>query len=174
MSSWTRKDTAPDLNKCDFQLCTTRITDCGFEHLTTHETSDCADDDQQIDLIGNKEPDDFPALSGKDWHSICPVEARLDSTPHFNVDNFQRCFAITRQRSESNCVISILYQNVRGLRTKVDEFFVAVSDVQYDVIVLTETWLNECFHSAQLFGDYHVYRCDRNPLSTGKSRGGGV
>ncbi|XP_055543093.1 uncharacterized protein LOC129728666 [Wyeomyia smithii] len=84
-------------------------------------------------------------------------------------------FTATSRRSVSDNAISVLYQNVRGLRTKVDEFFVAVSDAQYDVIVLTDTWLNECFHSVQLFGDaYNVYRCDRNPHSTNKKRGGGV
>lgn len=71
--------------------------------------------------------------------------------------------------------LRIFYQNVRGLRTKVDEFYLATSDADYDVIVLTETWLNDQIFSSQLFGDlYTVYRKDRNAEITGKKRGGGV
>ncbi|XP_058827779.1 uncharacterized protein LOC131687700 [Topomyia yanbarensis] len=71
--------------------------------------------------------------------------------------------------------LSIYYQNVRGLRTKIDELFIAVSDAEYDVIVLTETWLNDQINSLQLFGSkYTAYRNDRDPDSTGKKRGGGV
>ena len=71
--------------------------------------------------------------------------------------------------------LKVYYQNVRGLRTKIDELFVAASEGEYDIIVLTETWLNETINSLQLFGSrYTVYRQDRDPLSTGKFRGGGT
>ena len=71
--------------------------------------------------------------------------------------------------------LSLYYQNVRGLRTIIDELFVAVSDAEYDVIILTETWLNDEINSLQLFGTmYTVYRRDRDPASCGKTRGGGV
>ena len=71
--------------------------------------------------------------------------------------------------------LTVYYQNVRGLRTKIDEFFLAVSDLEYDLIVLTETWLNDVINSAQLFGQgYNVYRKDRNCDISGKTRGGGV
>ncbi|XP_055604758.1 uncharacterized protein LOC129752990 [Uranotaenia lowii] len=50
-----------------------------------------------------------------------------------------------------------------------------VLDSEYDVIVLTETWLNDEITSVQLFGhEYNVFRRDRDPISTGLSRGGGV
>ncbi|XP_053690851.1 uncharacterized protein LOC128739393 [Sabethes cyaneus] len=71
--------------------------------------------------------------------------------------------------------ITIYYENVRGLRTKIDDLFLAASDVEYDIIVFTETWLNEEINSAQLFGaNYTVYRNDRDPIATGKKRGGGA
>ncbi|XP_055542698.1 uncharacterized protein LOC129728290 [Wyeomyia smithii] len=74
----------------------------------------------------------------------------------------------------SDC-IRLYYQNVRGLRTKIDDFFISVSDAEIDVVILTETWLNDRFHSPQLFGTgYNVYRNDRDPVCTGKARGGGV
>ncbi|XP_053686389.1 uncharacterized protein LOC128735932 [Sabethes cyaneus] len=69
----------------------------------------------------------------------------------------------------------IFYQNVRGLRTKIDDFFLAATERDYDVIVLTETWLDAQIHSAQLFGNaYNVYRCDRSRINSTKTRGGGV
>ncbi|XP_062539219.1 uncharacterized protein LOC134207532 [Armigeres subalbatus] len=71
--------------------------------------------------------------------------------------------------------ISVYYQNVRGLRTKIDDFFIAALDCNYDVIVLTETWLDARLLSTQFFGDkYTVFRTDRCPLNSQKTRGGGV
>lgn len=75
--------------------------------------------------------------------------------------------------SRSN--MRIYYQNVRGLRTKIDRFSLAVADSDYDVIVLTETWLDDGILSTQLFdGSYAVFRNDRNSRNSRKSRGGGV
>lgn len=71
--------------------------------------------------------------------------------------------------------VEVFYQNVRGLRTKTNNFFVSVLETLYPVIVLTETWLNESIYNGELFDDnYVVYRRDRNSLACGKSRGGGV
>ena len=45
----------------------------------------------------------------------------------------------------------------------------------FDIIGLTETWLNENVSNCELFSsDYNVVRKDRNFLATDKSRGGGV
>ncbi|XP_053686381.1 uncharacterized protein LOC128735925 [Sabethes cyaneus] len=78
-------------------------------------------------------------------------------------------------QNEDATGIIIFYQNIRGLRTKVDDFFVSVCDTEFDVIILTETWLNDQICSPQLFGtSYNVYRNDRDAESTGKKRGGGV
>ncbi|XP_062703999.1 uncharacterized protein LOC134286403 [Aedes albopictus] len=71
--------------------------------------------------------------------------------------------------------LRIYYQNVRGLRTKIEDFFLTVSELDYDVIVLTETWLDDRVFSSQLFGaDYSVFRTDRSAHNSNKSRGGGV
>lgn len=72
--------------------------------------------------------------------------------------------------------ISIFYQNTRGLRTKTHIFLRNVAINNYDIIVLTETWLNEDVLSTELFDSrYAVFRRDR--CSTGfhsKKEGGGV
>ena len=178
-----RNDTAPNVKISNFQSSKLTPTTFEFDLRTTTELCPRAyasprslPDDYQPLLYGNNELDVFPALPGNDSNSICPAVARSDSALLLNDDTFQpNSLRSKNQPVEHDTSISVYYQNVRGLRTKTDEFFVAVSDAQYDVIVLTETWLNECFYSAQLFGNaYTVYRNDRNPQKTGKNRGGGV
>ncbi|XP_055523060.1 uncharacterized protein LOC129717229 [Wyeomyia smithii] len=72
-------------------------------------------------------------------------------------------------------VIHAYYQNVRGLRTKLDDLLLASSDCNYDIIMLTETGLDDCIDSLQLFGSaYNVYRCDRSASNSNKSSFGGV
>lgn len=75
----------------------------------------------------------------------------------------------------SRSSLRIYYQNVRGLRTKIDSFFLAAVDSTYDVIVLTETWLDDSVLSTLLFGSsFTVFRMDRNSINSRKTRGGGV
>lgn len=69
----------------------------------------------------------------------------------------------------------MLYQNVRGLRTKCLEFNTAISTCNCDVIVLTETWFSNDISDREYFlDDFIVYRMDRNFVDTSVSRGGGV
>lgn len=71
--------------------------------------------------------------------------------------------------------LSIYYQNVRGLRTKTNSFLLSLASTTFDIIVLTETWLDSDINDSELFDcRYTVYRCDRNKQITGKTTGGGV
>lgn len=70
--------------------------------------------------------------------------------------------------------ITVYYQNVRGLRTKTNELFAALSVCDYDVVVLTETWLNENVLDSELTDEYVIYRRDRSVLTSERLRGGGV
>lgn len=46
---------------------------------------------------------------------------------------------------------------------------------EYDVIVITETWLSDDINSSEFFDNcYNVYRCDRIFLPTASKKGGGV
>lgn len=75
----------------------------------------------------------------------------------------------------ANLSLKIAYQNVRGLRTKSNEFFSKTISCSYDVVCLTETWLNNSFYSNEFFSDdFVIYRKDRDSVTTGRSRGGGV
>lgn len=67
------------------------------------------------------------------------------------------------------------YQNVRGINSKVIDFYSAVSLGEFDVLCLTETWIGDRFESSELFPDsYQVFRRDRDFDRAGRSRGGGV
>lgn len=58
------------------------------------------------------------------------------------------------------------------MRTKSHDLFIAALDCPYDIIALTETWLNDNFLNGEYFpSDYNVFRKDRQ---TGQTRGGGV
>ena len=71
--------------------------------------------------------------------------------------------------------MQIYYQNVRGMRTKLRDLLLSVSDCDYDVIVFSETWLNQDIHDSELGMDgYNIYRKDRSELTSLKCWGGGV
>ncbi|XP_058817502.1 uncharacterized protein LOC131680810 [Topomyia yanbarensis] len=71
--------------------------------------------------------------------------------------------------------IHLYYQNVGGMNSCANTYRLATSDCCYDIIALTETWLNEQTLSSQVIcSDYEVLRCDRSPLNSHKSSGGGV
>lgn len=71
--------------------------------------------------------------------------------------------------------LHIYYQNVRGLRTKLNTLRLALTETDFDVLVFTETWLDDSIPSS-LFTctNFIIYRCDRNPCNSTHTRGGGV
>lgn len=61
------------------------------------------------------------------------------------------------------------------MNTKINELFISASLTLYDVLFFSETWLNKSVLDGELgFDKYCVYRRDRDPKSSGKTRGGGV
>jgi hypothetical protein len=69
----------------------------------------------------------------------------------------------------------VYYQNTRGLRTKCTEFRQNLSLNYYDIVVISETWLQDSFFDGELCnGGYDVFRRDRDLDTCGKSTGGGV
>ena len=70
-------------------------------------------------------------------------------------------------------ILSIYYQNVRGLNTKLNELSTNILSNDYSIIALTETWLDSSVYDCEVCKEqYRVYRVDRVRGSTG--RGGGV
>lgn len=70
--------------------------------------------------------------------------------------------------------LKVYYQNVNGMKTKVNDFRFSILTSDYDVIVLTETWLRDEYYDSELFNEnYIVYRVDRDLSVTTKKDGGG-
>lgn len=58
--------------------------------------------------------------------------------------------------------LNICYQNVRGLRTKQENFYASLVDLVAYVVAIMETWLDEKHLDADLFPDvYCIFRADR-------------
>ncbi|CAH2109000.1 unnamed protein product [Euphydryas editha] len=70
----------------------------------------------------------------------------------------------------NSTAIEIYYQNVRGLRTKLEEFYVGISSSGADLFAITETGCNKSIHDAELVPPgYTIIRCDR---ADGRKQGG--
>ena len=68
----------------------------------------------------------------------------------------------SRKCKPRGCEINLIYQNVRGLRSKTHTFNKNVEQNGYDIIALTETFLNSSVSDGELFPmGYHVVRNDR-------------
>ena len=66
--------------------------------------------------------------------------------------------------------VELYYQNVRGLRTKINEFYAAVSSSNSDIFAITETGCNDSIQDAELIPPgYKIVRSDR---ADGRKQGG--
>lgn len=80
-----------------------------------------------------------------------------------------------RPDSETVLDITCYFQNVRGLRTKVDEFFASISDTEFSIVGLVETWLSPDINSSEYFPmSFNVLRSDRRFHEVQLSKGGGA
>lgn len=71
--------------------------------------------------------------------------------------------------------LRIYYQNARSIRGKLNDLYLSSLKVDYDIIVITETWLNDSVLDAEVLNDnYRIYRRDRESTSGSKLDGGGV
>lgn len=71
--------------------------------------------------------------------------------------------------------LKIFYQNVRGIRTKTNVIYLALLNTDFDVIVFSETWLNDSISCSEIIDNrYTVFRRDRESAESCKSDGGGV
>lgn len=56
-------------------------------------------------------------------------------------------------------MLSFYYQNVRSIKCKTNDFYVSVSACDYNIIALSETWLDEAVYDSEIFpADFTVYR----------------
>lgn len=72
-------------------------------------------------------------------------------------------------------MLSFYFQNVRGLRTKLKDFYLATLQESYDIVLINESWLNDSIANSEFFSpNFNVYRKDRDPILSGKKDGGGI
>ena len=61
------------------------------------------------------------------------------------------------------------------MKSKLKNFYLNCINGTYDIIIITETWLNSSVHDAEICPpDYNLYRLDRNPSNSVFKNGGGV
>lgn len=71
--------------------------------------------------------------------------------------------------------MKIYYQNVRGVRTKLQELSSSVNTCEYDVILFTETSLYSDIHDNELgIFNFNIYRTDRSIATSNHERLGGT
>lgn len=71
--------------------------------------------------------------------------------------------------------ISIFYQNVRGLKSKLSTIYNNSLNADHHIICLTETWLNSNISSSEVLCDtFNIFRRDRSESASTKHEGGGV
>lgn len=71
--------------------------------------------------------------------------------------------------------LNIFYHNCGGIRSKLNKLYVDAKSCHFNVLVFTETWLNDTFNNEEILdSNWTVFRNDRDYSSTGLSRGGGV
>nr|CAI5831034.1 unnamed protein product [Callosobruchus analis] len=106
-----------------------------------------------------------------------------------NMDKLKREVTLRRENGETDISIknesqkklrsapniSVYYQNVGGMKTKIPSLSKSVACCDYGVLVFTETWWNKSISCQELgLSDYDVFRVDRDCTTSDKERGGGV
>lgn len=75
----------------------------------------------------------------------------------------------------ANSKLVTYYQNLCEMRTKFLDFYNHILQKDFDLIIITETWLQEDVLSYELCdGRYDVLRCDRILIKTNRKGEGGV
>jgi len=70
--------------------------------------------------------------------------------------------ANTSEKNKPNNSITLYYQNIRGSRTKLPKIYLNSKTLDYDIYVLTETWIYPSINSLEIFDNsYAVFRKDR-------------
>lgn len=112
---------------------------------------------------------EIPVINNRIYHSS-------DVFSNFNSGvNCNNIICLTNKNSPYIKSLKIYYQNTRGLRTKLKDLRCNIILLDFDIFVLTETWLCDSISNKELgFDNYKIYRCDRSQYTSQHSMGGGV
>jgi hypothetical protein len=79
------------------------------------------------------------------------------------------------KRASKENIIRIFYHNCSGIRTKIKNLYIDAKSCNFNVLILTESWLNSSFKDEEVLDDnWSIFRNDRDYSSIGLTRGGGV
>ena len=67
------------------------------------------------------------------------------------------CISSKCHSQSGNDHYSFYYQNMRGIKSKLNELKASICDSDYDVIAVTETWLNSSVYTSEFCGSYNVF-----------------
>lgn len=75
-----------------------------------------------------------------------------------------------------NNFISLFYDNIDGISAhKCKDLLISTSSAEYDILVLTETWLDNIIHNNEFMDDqYEVFTKDRADSNITQAKGGRV
>lgn len=74
---------------------------------------------------------------------------------------------------DQNKLATIFHENMRSVLNVKNELIRSTSMVDFDVLTMTETWLNDSHHNNQFMSPmYKVFRKDRLNSNVNASRGG--
>ena len=78
--------------------------------------------------------------------------------------------------SVSQAFLTFYYFNATSIRGKLPDFNSHFSGKEYDLISVSESWLNDTVLKGEVLpgSNYNVFRCDRKPELTNKKDGGGT
>jgi hypothetical protein len=76
-------------------------------------------------------------------------------------------FPLHFKKLVKNSELSIYYQNVRSLVSKIDKLISTINTNFFDIIAFSETWLSNNLSNSEInFNNYIIYRCDRSLLNS--------
>ncbi|XP_017465381.1 PREDICTED: uncharacterized protein LOC108358512 [Rhagoletis zephyria] len=107
---------------------------------------------------------------------LWPVNVAVRPFRFFRENIARSSNSLAEPASNDRKSIKIYFHNASGLRTKSEDMRLLSSQLDYDVFVIIETWLNEKIFDAEFFdlNRYDVFRKDRDAVKTGCCRGGGM
>jgi len=87
----------------------------------------------------------------------------------------KECLNGNSNQLSNNHNLRFFYHNCSGMRTKLKKLMIDARSCHFDILVFTETWLNDSFFDSEILDDsWTIHRKDRNYKALGLDKGGGV
>ncbi|XP_044597272.1 uncharacterized protein LOC123273866 isoform X1 [Cotesia glomerata] len=135
--------------------------DCARPHRTTEEGAETSPSTTSGE-------DSSWGEEFEDCHSKWSTDHSSGSSNYFSVDSENNNSLNLRSSG-----LTLYYQNVRGLNSKLDQIYSKSFMAEYDLFAFSETWLKSGVFDNEIFNNnYSVFRCDRREEF--RRSGGGV